>query len=257
MSANKIFLALPIYGAVPAQFMQCMIRLSQAAKPPCQIKIRQLNGDSLVARARNTLTADFLASDCSHLMFVDSDLVFNVDQIGRLLKRDVPLIGGLYPKKQEGDLRWVMNALEGEPEEVGQGLVQVKYIGTGFMLISRSVFEKMITFFGDRIQYKEDSTGRIEHDFWSTGVYQFPDGTRRYLSEDWFFCQRWLDLGGAVWADTSVILQHIGQAVYPLQSQEEQMLTPGKATRPTIPSGAGVPPLTPFAPVKDSVPVPV
>ena len=32
----------------------------------------------------------------------------------------------------------------------------------------------------------------------------------RYLTEDWSFCRRWRELGGTIWADTSIKLVHVG-----------------------------------------------
>jgi hypothetical protein len=31
-----------------------------------------------------------------------------------------------------------------------------------------------------------------------------------YLSEDYSFCRRWLDMGGEIWADMESKLQHMG-----------------------------------------------
>ena len=44
-------------------------------------------------------------------------------------------------------------------------------------------------------------------------------GKRRYLTEDWWFCQSWIDCGGKVFGDARVVLQHIGQITFPLKSQ--------------------------------------
>jgi len=48
----------------------------------------------------------------------------------------------------------------------------------------------------------------------------------RYLSEDWFFCQRWLDMGGEIFADCRVILRHIGTSIFPLRTQEDEINNP-------------------------------
>jgi hypothetical protein len=63
-----------------------------------------------------------------------------------------------------------------------------------------------------------------EYDLWPVGPYTYKDGNTRYLSEDWFFCQRWLDLGGQVWGDSRVPLKHIGQIAFPLKSQIPELL---------------------------------
>lgn len=124
-------------------------------------------------------------------------------------------------------------------------------MGTGFLLVKRTVFERMIAAHGREIGYISDATKRPEFDFWSVGGYETPDDgnfiynpellaevmafglseddakqvlRRRYLSEDWYFCQRWLGLGGEVWGDTRVILKHIGIATYPLRSQLPELV---------------------------------
>jgi hypothetical protein len=202
-----------------AETVQCINRI--LLDPPCSIQIGMNLGDSLVSRSRNTLTSDFLDSDCTDLLWIDSDLVFSGEHIKRIAGHDLDLVGGFYPKKQEGEIQWVCNCLDGNqpPPDPVTRLQSVKYIGTGFMRVRRRVFELMIKEHGERIGYIADGTKRQEFDFCAVGVHRFKDGTRRYLSEDWLFCQRWLDMGHQVWADAGVVLKHIGQAIYPLKSQ--------------------------------------
>lgn len=225
--AQKLMVAVPYYGGGHPAFSECLLRLQ--ANPPCDLAIKHAIGDSLVSRARNSLTNDFLRSDCTDLLFIDSDLIFAPEQIGHLAAHDVDLVAGFYPKKQEGALNWVCNALPGELPDVN-GLQVVRYMGTGFMRIRRNVFEQMIARFGDVMGYQPDhATHRIEYDFWSVGPYKFSDGLTRYLSEDWYFCQRWLDLGGKVFGDTRIVLRHIGQAIYPLRTQLREIANPNGA----------------------------
>lgn len=202
---------------MPFEFVKSLLEL-YAAPPFAELQIKFMPGDSLVSRARNSLTAAFLQTDCTHLLFVDSDLVFSGEQIQRLVEHDVDVVAGFYPKKKDGDLEWVCNALRNEV--LPSGLQEVRYMGTGFLLVKRAVFERMIERYGDEIMFHPDHTpSATEYDFWQVGVYKYPDGNRRHLSEDWYFCQRWLDLGGKIYGDTRVILRHIGHASYPLQSQ--------------------------------------
>ena len=215
----KLCVALPIYGSLHAETAQCLHRLLM--EPPCDLKLAMNLGDSLVSRSRNTLTADFLETDCTDMLFIDSDLIFSPDHVRRIASHDLDVVGGFYPKKQEGPVQWVCNCLDGKqpPPDPKTSLQQVKYIGTGFMRVRRIVFELMREQWGDVIGYVADGTKRKEYDYWTVGVHRFHDGTRRYLSEDWYFCQRWLDMGGLVWADAGIVLKHLGQAAYPLKSQ--------------------------------------
>jgi hypothetical protein len=186
-------------------------------------------GDSLVTRARNVLTADFLASDCTHLLFIDADLVFTPSDVARISSHDADVVGGFYPLKRQGPVQWCGN---GRPDvsggEPSPGLQEVRFIGTGFMCIARRVFERMLEADGEAIRYTSDDPGhRIEHDFWRVGVRPTSDPRPRYLSEDWYFCQRWLDLGGQVYADRQVVLHHLGAATFPLDSQWEALQRSG------------------------------
>lgn len=221
----KVFLGLPIYGAMDAQFAECLIHL-HLDPPGKEFLVCPNRGDSLVSRSRNTITANFLATDATHLLWLDSDLIFSPQHVKRILSHDRDVVGGFYPKKAQGPVQWVVNALDGGVDAPidANGLQEIKYAGTGFMLIKRHVFEQMIERYGDQIGFIADETGRQEYDFWSVGVYQFPDGTRRHLSEDWFFCQRWKDLGGKIWGDTRIVAKHVGQAVYPLKTQEAELM---------------------------------
>ena len=42
-------------------------------------RVTTLRNESLVTRARNILTAMFIESDCTHLMFIDSDIEFDAE----------------------------------------------------------------------------------------------------------------------------------------------------------------------------------
>ena len=46
------------------------------------------------------------------------------------------------------------------------------------------------------------------------GVLSDPDNTKRYLSEDFYFCQLWKQCGGQIWADITSELKHIGIKTY-------------------------------------------
>jgi hypothetical protein len=228
MTRKKIFCAIPVYGSISNHFLTAYTNL--LGRPPFDLKLRCRADDSLIPRARNALTADFLETDCTHLLFIDSDILFTREHLMRIASHEVDIVGGIYPFKSEGKLKWCINSLVDAEEVRPDGLLEVRYVATGFMLIARGVFERMIEVDGPDIVYQHDTEPyRTEHDFWRIGVRMTEDQRRRYLSEDWFFCQRWLELGGEVYADTQVVLRHIGSAIFPLESQRDQIPLPGVA----------------------------
>lgn len=228
---KKLFIGVPVYGQIDANF-HCSMRLLERENPLHDLIVYESLGDSLVSRARNHITRQFLESDCTDLLFIDSDLTFSTDHVRRIMSHNEDVVGGSYFKKCEGEPLGVWNLFP-EVEFLDNGLVNAKYVGTGFMRIRRKVFELMIQEFGKDIWYTLDhDCSQKEYNFWGTGVYEFPDKTRRYLSEDWWFCQKWLDIGGKVRLDRGIILKHTGMAIYPLKDQEQKIfkrVLPAKA----------------------------
>lgn len=227
----KLFIGMPAYRELPGLTTQCLLALQ--ANKPFPIEFSMCCGDG-VARSRNRLTAEFLRSDCDAMLQIDSDLIFSPDHVARIASHDVPVVGGLYPKKQDGPVEWVINTFPGKLDKrMDNGLQRVKYVGTGFMCVKREVFEKMIAAYPE-ISYAADYGDKFnEHDLWPMGVYRKePGDPGRYLSEDWYFCQRWNDLGGDVYADCRTVLKHIGPSIYPLKHQEEEILGKSKPVEP-------------------------
>ncbi len=172
--------------------------------------------DPSVERARNILTANFLESDCTHILFVDADIGFSAEDVAQVSSHAEPVVGGLYPLKNlKPVVEWCGNGLApGEAPVREDGLSPVRYIGTGFLCIKRAVFETLIAR-GVVEKYKQDfAPHREEFAFWTQGVRE-----GRFLTEDWMFCQRWLELGGKIFADADVVLRHAGRAEWPLPFQ--------------------------------------
>ena len=240
----RVFVGLPVYGGYHSAFVPCLARLIQTPPQNADFAIHANPGDSLVSRSRNRLAAQFLRSDATHLLFLDTDLIFSPDQIGRLIAHDQPLVCGLYPKKQ-AQLAWVCNTLPhfggADPDT---GLQRVLYAGTGCMLIRRDVFERVARIFPE-IAYDPDDgeDPGAYHDFFKVGVC-VAQGRRRYLSEDWFFCEMAAQAGFQVMMDTRVVLKHVGEATYPLVDpfERDQPAAAAPIEEPAVASVKVLPP---------------
>lgn len=213
MAKRKILFAVAAhFSASDTDFVLSVIELARQ-RPAIQFAWSM---DPSVERARNILTNAFLKSDCTHILFCDADISFTPDQVDRITSHDADVVGGLYPLKLlEPKLKWCTIRHPEKKDPRADGLLEVSYTGTGFMCIRRNVFEKMISAIGDQLSYipagKND--GR-EFAFWRQGI-----RARRFLTEDWMFCQTWSELGGKIFTDTHVILNHAGRAVWPLPGQ--------------------------------------
>lgn len=223
--ANKVFIGLPAHETIDPQFWLSSLKLAaHTGSGEFSGCVLPWLGDAAIQRARNSLTKKFLDSDCTHILFIDSDLVFSVDQIQRIVSHKEEVVGGLYCKKQEGKPELVLNNYFRLHPIRDDGLMEVRYVGTGFIRVARTVFERMIAAWDEQIWYTSDYSKQKEWDFWHMGVYQYPDGKRRFLSEDWWFCQKCLDLGIKVWADMRCLLRHsAGGVTFPLSYQEQEL----------------------------------
>jgi hypothetical protein len=96
---------------------------------------------------------------------------------------------------------------------VTQGFVRVGKCGTGFMMIERSVFTTMATYYPE-LRYENDITGydnaHTRGNFWGFFDTLIHPESRRYLSEDYAFCHRWTQCGGEIWMDVESTLTHQG-----------------------------------------------
>ena len=214
---------MPVYRVMDVFTAQCLMKLQaeQMMRQEFGLAVKMHIGECPIGRARNDLTHEFLQSDCTHLLFIDSDIIFSYEQVKKILYSDEDIVGGFYTKKQEGKASPVCNTLDEVAQPRHDGLVQVKYMGTGFLRASRRVFEVMIQEMGKDLAYIDDKDGKtVKHDFWRMGVAKdVVTGVKRWLSEDWQFCQFAIECGFKVWADASILLQHSGTAVFPLQTQ--------------------------------------
>jgi hypothetical protein len=213
MKPKKLFLAVCLsYHNVPPPFVVSL------AKALMNVSFGQvsLHTDALsVFQARNKLTAEFLKTDCTHLVFVDSDIVFEPHDLEMLTSHSEELVAGVYAIKEDGPLRWALNTFDTPRAVQSSGLMEVQKAATGFMCIARNVIEKLIWEDGPAFEYKHESPPfDKEHHLWRLEVHG-----GRLLTEDWLFCKRWRDSGGKVFVDTRINLGHVGPVVFPLQAQ--------------------------------------
>ena len=247
LQKKKLMIATPMYGGQCAgMFTKATNDLCMAAgKYGISVQFYYLFNESLITRARNYCVDEFLRSECTHLLFIDSDIGFNYKDVFTLLhlcdeESDMDIVTGPYPKKtiawekvkqamdhgygQDnphqldqfiGD--YVFNPVKGvksfridEPVEIQEG-------GTGFMMIKRSVFEKYAEAYPD-LKYLPDHA-RTEHFDGTREITAFFDtiidpDSKRYLSEDYMFSYNARKIGLKVWMCPWMQLTHVGSYMF-------------------------------------------
>jgi hypothetical protein len=221
LKGTRVHICMPCYGGMLTEstFMS-YIKWSNAARQlGIDWTMETMTNESLISRARNTLTAKFLHNkDSTHLMFIDADIGWEPWHLMVMLCRDVDVIGGLYPMKSL-PVKWCVNGFEGA-EEGPDGLQEVSKTGTGFMLIKRHVFEKLNAHPATK-PFINDIGLPAELNPYMKTYFDTAVRENRYYSEDWTFCENWRDLGGKVWVDKRVLLRHTGTYVFDFATQDQ------------------------------------
>jgi hypothetical protein len=169
---HKLFIGTPMYGGMSGGlFSRSIADLSALCTHyKIQLQLHFLFNESLITRARNYICDEFVRSNSDHLMFIDSDIGFDARDVLALMvlqsqNEAYDIIGGPYPKKtiswekvvqavnkgladnNPNDLEkfvgdFVFNPMEGQNQIPLYAPVEVREVGTGFMMIRRTVFEK-------------------------------------------------------------------------------------------------------------------
>jgi hypothetical protein len=223
----KIFIGTPMFGGqCTGVYVQSIIGLMNLfSQKGHQVSAAFMFNESLITRARCNMTHQFLKTDHDYLFWIDADIKFRPEDALRMLEADKDIIGGIYPKKE---INWGTvrdAALRGEQNlaahtgsfvvnlPYGKTSVTVKrdeptevmYVGTGFMLIKRKVLDPICS------------------------------ESNRLLSEDYYFCQQWINHGGKIYAAPWCQLGHMGTYLFEgnLIGTEEPCDEPRVVTRRT------------------------
>jgi hypothetical protein len=222
LKTTRVHICMPCYGGqlTESTFMSFIKWANTARQLGIDWTVETMTNESLISRARNTLTAKFLNTEGStHLMFIDADIGWEPWHLLVLLDAQKDVIGGLYPMKSL-PVKWCVNGIPGQAEDPNSNHVEVTKTGTGFLLMKREVFEKLNAH--PAVRHFNNDIGldpKLDKDmktYFDTAVRE-----NRYYSEDWTFCENWRDLGGQVFIDKRVLLRHTGTYTYDFAAQEQ------------------------------------
>jgi len=246
---RKLFVAAPMYGGQCAgMFCRSTNDLSaMAVHYGIDLRFYYLFNESLITRARNYCVDEFMRSDCTHMLFIDSDIGFDAKDVMTLLalmddNSEYDVLCGPYPKKciswekikQAVDLGvadddanvlerfvgdYVFNPAGGQTQIKIDEPVEVMESGTGFMMIRRSTFEKYAEAY-PQYWYRPDHVRTAAFDgsreimmYFQADIDPISD-SKRYLSEDYWFCQLARAAGLKVWLCPWIQLNHVGSYIF-------------------------------------------
>ena len=238
---ERIFVATPCYGGMLTEaYFRSMVRtLTFFNQHQIPLAFGTIANESLVTRARNVLVAYFLQSNYTRLLFIDADIEFQVEDVLKLIAHNKEVCVGAYPKK---GVNWqrIKDSINSRPGQdisdrdiaaagsdyainfkfinreskqiaIENGVIKLHDGATGFMMIMREAIDKMIAAYPD-LKYNNDlnTPPDLQDFFYAFFDTMIDPKDRRYLSEDYTFSRRWQDIGGDIWLDPTISLNHYG-----------------------------------------------
>ena len=223
----------PMYGEMcTSEYTQSLLNLSESAnKSDVKLTTIFLGNESLIQRGRNTVAHHFMnLPDATHLLFIDADIKFRTEDIVRMIQADKSLIIGPVGLKGYNWDEIRQAAINGEDDIGRTGGVfninklpgidmvdentpfEIEHGGNAFMMIRRDVFETL----------------KPHTPIYTNGGRSLPDGVEIYdyfrveinkdtnhlLSEDYFLCHSYRQLGGKVWCAPWVETGHFGSHLF-------------------------------------------
>lgn len=198
--------------------------------------MRAFDGDT--PGARNSVVANFMATNCTHLFFINPRLGFTANDVVRVLSAKQDIVCGAPPRTVM-DWSLVNRTLKAERDpsqdtstcdvrvwtELLQGLgelVEVESASLDFMCIRRSVFDDLIAehagwLYTDPDNRRQDGSLHTVPGFFETGIVDTEVNGKRLrvrLTEEQMFCRRWRESGGKVYMHMGVALAKVGPHVY-------------------------------------------
>jgi hypothetical protein len=224
----KIYIGSAVWRTEEHAYSQAMRQLwASLVKQGMDFADGTVVGDALISRSRSIVASSFLRSDADVLLIIDSDIYFMPENAIELCKKamELDIVGAMYmtrsmqtqPAMMLPDDEAIIFSPSAEP-------VEVPFISTGFMAVTKKVFERLsedLPLCHQGWANKGKATA-----FWPFYMpYVIPwkgeDGYM-YLSEDWAFCQRAKDAGFKIWLDPSIRLGHVGDVMYTLEDLVRQ-----------------------------------
>lgn len=200
MKISKLCVAIPSAGSVKTETVQCLIGIlfKTVMEIGCGLHLFMPSW-GMVDEARNNSAKEALDVGASHLMFIDSDMVFPDNGILTLASKNKLIIGANYNRRKLPLTCTVKiadekgNLIEVEGGKIPKYPFKAYAVATGFMLIRTEIFKTLEKpWFAYEYDSEKDTT----------------------IGEDVYFCKKVRAKGIDVWCDPTIEVKHIGEYVY-------------------------------------------
>jgi len=198
----KLYIGIPSRGGVCAEFVSSLLKTHLAFNLAGFAVEVDMHLNTGIAGARNAITNRFMKSGFDKLLFLDTDMVWGIEDIFKIVKSEHEVCAMDYRKKTEETV--YTGAYTGREKD---GWAEALWVGTGLMCIARSTFEKMIPQYPETRYVSDD--GIITFALFADMVIE-----AQFCTDDTTFCKRWTKIGGGIAVLKDAETSHIGNKSY-------------------------------------------
>ena len=240
MKEIKLFVGTPVHSDVSIHYMQSMLKFqAECLSRSIHITIDMMKS-SLVTQGRNTLVSHFLSDDYTHLLFIDSDILFYPNSIFKMIDKDVEVCSIPYPmklinwdkvfeknydipsmtklQKHTSGNKFPVKIKDNEDNvSFTNEMIELNYAPTGCLLLKKEVFDKLIKFYPNKIIHQEsmvDGKMTVKPNLYNFFDTHYDEKDKRYYGEDFAFSKLWRDIGGKCYALITEYITHVGEYQY-------------------------------------------
>ncbi len=214
----SILISLPCYGGlVNEKTTTSLFNLGKLlVRNHIDHGIMTVANESLITHGRSRIANFFMNNtEFDYLFCLDADVAFLPEDVLKLYSYQKPVVSASYPMKTL-PLRHCYEVYN--PVKLCGNLIKIGGIGMGFVMIQRSVFEKLNRYYSELKYFPglNNSNYPITEKEYHNSYHYFAEMNKegKYLGEDMSFFHRLTDIGYDVWLDNSIELQHIGSHVF-------------------------------------------
>lgn len=203
-ATRRVMIGLASYdGKVDVHFAHCY---GETVRLGCQRGIDVVLGarvyDALLPRARNDVLRDFIASDCTDLVFIDGDEAWSPQWVFQLLVHEVDCVGAPVVKKSDAESYNVRSSVLPIPRHPATGLLMPDGgCGTGFLRLTRKAVNAVRAI----SEVYVDDTGLENRWVFDTRIVG-----GQLVSEDYVLMNKLKACGITAYLDPSMTCAHIG-----------------------------------------------
>jgi hypothetical protein len=209
-----LFIGTPLYeNKISCQYLHGLMQTANTLNTHGMSMEYAFEQGTYIAINREKLVRRFLKSNKQVFLFIDADTSFTVLNVLSLMSTNVDVVSGIYSYRipVKDTVKHCFRDLNSQPINMtGKELQECSFVPTGMLMIRREVLERLYT----KHEFIFDQGFRDTEYFRKLWGDEGDELLKRFEGEDIHFCRLWREMGGQLWAKTSVKVGHIGEQVY-------------------------------------------